>query len=74
MNAEVARILREERERRGLSVNVLSQRAGLSRTMISYVEREDRHPTLDTLVRITEALEIDIAEVIRRAARVARDA
>jgi len=45
----------------------VAERAGLSQQMISYVERELRNPTLDTLMRITDALEIDLADVIRRA-------
>ena len=63
----VARILREERERRGLSMTVLAQRAGLSQAMISFVEREMRNPSLETLLRISEVLELDLDEVIRKA-------
>lgn len=38
--------------------------------MVSYVERELRKPTLDTLLRITEALDVDLADVIRKAGKV----
>lgn len=48
-------------------MNVVSERAGLSRPMISLVERELRKPTLDTLLRIAGALEIDLVEVLQRA-------
>jgi len=70
--AEVARILREERAKHGLSMNVVSERAGLSRMMVSYVEREHRNPTLDTLLRMAEALEINLVDVLDRAQRAAR--
>ena len=54
-------------------MNELASRAGLSQQMVSYVEREMRNPTLDTLLRITNALGIDLDDVIRRAhQRVAR--
>lgn len=65
--SHVARILREEREKRHLSMTALAERAGLSRTMIRFVEREFRNPTLETLLRMTKALEIDLGEVIQRA-------
>lgn len=71
VSEEVARILREERKRKGLSMNTVSERAGLSRMMVSYVERQERNPTLDTLLRLSEALEIDLAELIQRAQRAA---
>ena len=48
-------------------MNLVAERAGLSQQMVSYVEREMRNPTLETLLRITAALEIDFAEVMRQA-------
>jgi transcriptional regulator with XRE-family HTH domain len=63
----VIRLLREKREALGLSMNVVAQRAGLSHTMISRVERELRRPTLDTLLRITEAMDVDLWPLIKKA-------
>lgn len=65
--SHVARIMREEREKRGLSMTVLAQRAGLSQAMISFVEREIRNPSLDTLLRIAEVFELNLGEIIKRA-------
>lgn len=65
--SRVARLLRQEREKRGLSMNMVAERAGLSQQMVSYVEREMRNPTLETLLRIAAALEVDLAEVIKAA-------
>ena len=70
--SHVARILREERERRKISMTALAERAGLSRTMIRFVEREVRNPTLETLLRMTKALEIDLGKVIQKADMAAR--
>jgi transcriptional regulator with XRE-family HTH domain len=70
--SQVARILREEREKRKISMTALAERAGLSRTMIRFVERETRNPTLETLLRMTKALEIDLGEVIQKADATAR--
>ena len=69
--AEVAAVLRAEREKQKLSMNAVAARGGLSQQMVSYVERGMRTPTLDTLVRIAHALEIDLANVLQRAQRAA---
>jgi len=50
-------------------MTVLAARAGLSQQMVSYVERGMRNPTLETLLRITSALEIDLADVLIRASK-----
>jgi DNA-binding phage protein len=66
---EVARQLGSERLRRGISMTQLAQRAGLSRQMVSYVESGARNPTLDTLLRISNALDIDLGRLINRASK-----
>jgi transcriptional regulator with XRE-family HTH domain len=65
----VAKILREEREKRQLSMTTVAEKAGLSQQMVSYVERGIRNPTLDTLLRITDALDLDLAKVMARASK-----
>ena len=68
----VAAILRMEREKRSLSMNAVAERAGLSQQMVSYVEREMRNPSLDTLLRITRVLQLDLSTVLQRAEKSAR--
>jgi len=72
ISSYVARILREERENQALSMTVLAERAGLSRTMIRFVEHEIRNPSLETLLRITLALQIDLGTVIQKAIRASK--
>ena len=67
VGASVARLLRQKREALGLSMNVVAKRAGLSHSMISRVEHELRNPTLDTLLRIAGAMEIDLWPLIKKA-------
>ena len=67
IGSSVARLLRQKRESLGLSMNVVASRAGLSHTMISRVERELRKPTLDTLLRITGAMGIELWPLVKRA-------
>jgi transcriptional regulator with XRE-family HTH domain len=72
ISSEVAHLLKEEREKRGLSLNVVAQRAGLARQTVSYVEQEVQNPTLDTLLRITSVLEVDLEELIAQARKRAK--
>ena len=67
VSAAVARLLREERERQGLSMSIVAERAGISQQMVSYVEREQRKPTLDTLLRMAQALGIELPVLLERA-------
>jgi transcriptional regulator with XRE-family HTH domain len=48
-------------------MNQVAERAGLSQQMVSYVEREMRNPTLETLLRIAAAMDINLAKVLERA-------
>ena len=70
ISLEVVRLLRDERERGGMSMNRLAEKSGLSQSMISYVERGMRNPTLDTLLRIANALDVDLWKLIKRASAV----
>jgi transcriptional regulator with XRE-family HTH domain len=65
--ANIAKALRDTRVRKGLSMSAVAERAGLSQQMVSYVERQMRMPTLDTLLRMSEALAIDLSAIIRDA-------
>ena len=65
--SEIVRLLKTERERQGLAMLTVAERAGLSQQMVSYVEREIRRPTLETVLRITWALGVDLADVIKTA-------
>ncbi len=65
--SSVVRLLRKKREALGLSMNSVAIKAKLSHTMVSRVERELRRPTLDTLLRITEAMGIDLWPLIKEA-------
>ena len=65
--AAAARLLKEERLRREISMTQIAQQSGLSQQMISYVERGMRSPTLDTLLRISSVLRVDLWKIIKAA-------
>ena len=48
-------------------MTVVAERAGLSQQSVSYVEREMRIPNLDTLLRITGVLGIELDAIIKQA-------
>ncbi len=45
----------------------LADKSGLSQPMVSYVERGKCNPTLGTLLRIANALDVDLWRLIKRA-------
>ena len=69
ISVTVARLLREERLQRGMSITHVAKAAGLSEQMVRYVEREMRNPTLDTLLRIAIALDVDLWKLLRKASK-----
>ena len=44
----------------------LASKAGLSKGMVSLVERELRNPTLDTVLRLARALDLEVGSLIKR--------
>jgi transcriptional regulator with XRE-family HTH domain len=72
VSAAIATHLRQARLARKLSMNAVAERGGISQQMVSYVERGIRNPTIETLLRMSVALDIDLAEVIADAQRQVR--
>ena len=60
-------LIQAERFRQKLSLNEVATRSGLSHTMIMRVEKRERLPTIDTLLRIADALQINLSSVLKRA-------
>lgn len=60
-------LIQIERLRKKLSLNEVATRSGLSHTMVMRVEKRERLPTIDTLLRITDALEIDLSAMLKDA-------
>ena len=64
---ELIESLKAERLCQDLSLNALSAKAGIDRTMLSRVEKRERTPTIDVLQRIAEALNINLGKFLLRA-------
>lgn len=63
----------DTRRKQGLSLNEVATRAGLSHTMVMRVEKRERIPSIDTLLRISAALDIDLGALIHRATKMAEN-
>lgn len=60
MPSPAAGLLRYARLKAGLSQAALADRAGVPRTMVSAYERDQRQPTLPTLIRLLRAAGYDL--------------
>ena len=67
MCAQVIKLLREEREKRGLSKYTLSAQCGLAQQTISYMERGLRQPSFETILRIADGIGVNLEDVLSRA-------
>jgi transcriptional regulator with XRE-family HTH domain len=65
----LARNLRRLRRERGFTLDELASRAGISRSMLIQVEQKRVNPTLATLVRLGQALDVGLAELVELGAR-----
>ena len=65
--ARLVELLRGERLRQELSINEVATRSGLSHTMVMRVEKRERLPTIDTLLRIADALGVNLWKVLKSA-------
>lgn len=59
----VGEVISEIRKKKGVSQDVLSGLAGIGRTHLSAIERGERKPTLETLYRISIALDMKMSEI-----------
>lgn len=67
LGANLAAAVRRARLERGWSTQDLAERAGVSRSMISKVEREEAQPTAVLLGRLSGALGLTLTELVARA-------
>ncbi len=70
---QIVRHLAAERRRKGMSMNVLASRAGVSQSFISMLESSQHVPSLTTLLRIAHALEVHLTTAIHEAQRLIRE-
>jgi len=60
----LAEALRAARKARGLSLDAVARLSGVSRSMVSQIERGESSPTVATLWNLTQALQVDFAGLL----------
>lgn len=60
------KVLRELREKRGLSQEELGFESGYHRTYISLLERGLKNPSLKTIIKISKVLSVKPSELLKR--------
>lgn len=66
----IGEVLKQARKEAGLTQEELAFETGLSRSYISFLERDKKSPTLKTLFDICEVLEVRPSEFVARVERV----
>jgi transcriptional regulator with XRE-family HTH domain len=61
---QVAKAIRSLRQRSGLSQRQLALRMGVPRTYVSKIENEKATPTLSSLARLANALEVTVPDLL----------
>jgi len=56
--------LKEARQSQGLSLDAVAKLSGVSRSMVSQIERGESSPTIATLWNLTRALQVDFAGLL----------
>ena len=56
--------LKEARQAQGLSLDAVAKLSGVSRSMVSQIERGESSPTIATLWNLTKALQVDFAGLL----------
>jgi len=64
LTMRVGREVRAQREARGMSLSVAAKHAGLSKTILATIESGAGNPSLETLGRIAQALDVPVAALL----------
>lgn len=66
LRAIVARNIRRLRAERDITQEELAERAGLNRNYVGMIEREENAPTVDTLEKLSEVLQVEPTSLLQR--------
>ncbi|QQG47966.1 MAG: helix-turn-helix transcriptional regulator [Candidatus Woesebacteria bacterium] len=64
VSKKIGKNIRKIRERKEITQEQLALDAGLNRAYIGYIERGERNPSTDTVVKIAKALKVSPKELI----------
>ncbi len=64
IHGRLAASLKSARKSKGLSLDAVAKLSGVSRSMVSQIERAESSPTVATLWNLTQALQVDFAGLL----------
>lgn len=64
VSKKIGQSLRRIREKKDITQEQLALDAGLNRAYIGYIERGERNPSTDTLVKIAKALKVSPKDLL----------
>ena len=73
INKKIGTVISLLRKSHGLSQEELAELAGLHRTYISKVEQGNRNITINSLSKISDALQVPLSQLIREAELYGKD-
>lgn len=62
-------LLRRHRKDKGLTLKAVSLKTGLSEGFLSQVENNVKSPSVDSLISVCQALDVDIGQVMKKASQ-----
>jgi transcriptional regulator with XRE-family HTH domain len=62
----IGEVVRRLRKAQNMTLEQVAKRAGVSKSLLSQIERDQTNPTLATLWRLTKALGANLEDVLRR--------
>lgn len=60
----VGKRIKEWRIKRGLSISRLAQEAGVSKSYLSRIEKEEKNPSISYVKKIAAVLDVDVEDLI----------
>ncbi len=67
VSSQLGKTVQRLRKASGLSLSELSERAGVAKSIISQIERNETNPTLATIWRVAQALDVSIERMLQAA-------
>ena len=61
---DIGKTIKQLRSAKNLTLDQLAESSGVSKSMLSQIERNKTNPTVGTLWSLTEALNIDIGDLL----------
>lgn len=62
----ISKLLRQAREKKGLSQRELAKMVGVSHVTICHYERDNHMPRISHLKRLAQALDLTLLEIVER--------